>query len=32
MRKVFYGIGIFMVLCLLTLGSYGTYKISDMRL
>ena len=32
MRKVFYGIGIFMVLCLLTLGSYGTYKLSDMRL
>lgn len=32
MRKVFYGISIFMILCLLTLGSYGTYKISDMRL
>ncbi len=32
MRKVFYGIGIFMTLCLLTLGSYGTYKFSDMRL
>ncbi len=32
MRKVFYGIGIFTILCLLTLGSYGTYKLSDMRL
>ena len=32
MRKTFYGIGVFLILCILTLGYYGSYKISDMRL
>ncbi len=32
MKKAFYGIGIFVILCLLTLGSYGTYRFSSMRL
>lgn len=32
MRKTFYGIGVFLFLCVLTLGYYGSYKISDMRM
>ena len=32
MRKTLYGIGVFLILCILTLGYYGSYKISDMRL
>lgn len=32
MRKIFYSIGVFLFLCILSLGYYSSYKISDMRL
>lgn len=31
MRKVLYGVGIFVFLCLLCAGYYGSYKVSDMK-
>lgn len=31
MRKTFYSIGVFIFLCILSLGFYGSYKISDMK-
>ncbi|MGI6070634.1 MAG: hypothetical protein ACOYBE_09425 [Blautia sp.] len=31
MRKTFYSIGVFLFLCVLSLGFYGSYKVSDMK-
>lgn len=32
MRKTFYSIGVLLFLCVLSLGYYGSYKISDMKM
>lgn len=31
MRKIFYGIGIFLVIVIFTLGFYGSYRISQLK-
>lgn len=32
MRKTFYSVGVFLFLCFLSLGFYGSYKVSDMKM